>query len=276
MKLAFSTLGCPGWDLDTILSKAKAYGFEGVDFRGLGAEMTVPKAPEFSSSLEDTLAKIGESGLSIAGLSSSVQAVPKDKQSFQSSLEELKLYLELAEKMAVPFVRIFGGPGPDGKSLEDRIKMGAQILAAMGDLAGEKSVQLVIETHDAWSSSQDVRRLVKAADHPCVGVCWDIQHPWAQSHESPQETWATLFPLVLYVHLKDAKILPSGEHALCLVGEGDVPVKECLQVMKDGRYAGYHVLEWEKRWHPELADPDVAFPAFVSQMKSWAAEIGIP
>ena len=39
MKLAFTTLGCPDWDLDTIISKAAEFGFDGVDFRGCRGEM---------------------------------------------------------------------------------------------------------------------------------------------------------------------------------------------------------------------------------------------
>ena len=35
MKLAFSTLGCPDWGLDQIIECAKAFGYAGVELRGL-------------------------------------------------------------------------------------------------------------------------------------------------------------------------------------------------------------------------------------------------
>src|SRR5690242_10967337 len=38
MKLAFSTLGCPEWNLEQILSAACASGYEGVEWRGYQAE----------------------------------------------------------------------------------------------------------------------------------------------------------------------------------------------------------------------------------------------
>ncbi len=47
MKLAFTTLGCPNWDLDTIISKAVKYGYDGVDFRGYLGEMDIYKLPLF-------------------------------------------------------------------------------------------------------------------------------------------------------------------------------------------------------------------------------------
>ena len=48
MKIACTTLGCPGWTLDDILKQLAASGYDGIDFRGLGDEMEVWKMPEFS------------------------------------------------------------------------------------------------------------------------------------------------------------------------------------------------------------------------------------
>ena len=41
MKLSFSTLGCPAWPLDTILNRAKQYGYDGMDFRGCLDELKI-------------------------------------------------------------------------------------------------------------------------------------------------------------------------------------------------------------------------------------------
>jgi len=273
MKLAFSTLGCPGWDLDTILNKGKEYGFDAVDFRGLQDEMVVPRAEAFSARLNETLKKFQGSGLQISCLSSSVQCVPRDKESLKASMDELQLYLELASKVGSPYVRIFGGKGPEGSSREQRLDMGSKVLHGMAELAGRRSVQLLLETHDDWCSSKDVKALLAATDHPCVGVCWDLHHPH-KFGETPRETWSNLFPNVWYVHVKDAKIGGNGEEKLCLVGEGDLPLKEFLLVLKEGRYPGIYCLEWEKRWHPQIEEPEEAFPRYVERMKTWSQEIG--
>jgi len=274
MKLAFSTLGCPQWDLDTIVEKGKEYGFDAVDFRGIQDEMVVPKSKTFSVQLDESLKTIQDAGLQVSCLSSSVQCVPKDKDALKASMDELQLYLELAHKMGVPYVRIFGGKGPEDSSLEQRVEIGSQVLNGMAELAGRQSVQLVLETHDAWCNSKDLKALLDAADHPCVGICWDLHHPFKVGEE-PKETWVNLFPSVWYVHVKDAKE-EGGETRLCPVGEGDLPLKDCLEVLKEGCYPGVYCLEWEKRWHTELEEPEEAFPRYVERMKAWAAEIGLP
>jgi sugar phosphate isomerase/epimerase len=54
-----------------------------------------------------------------------------------------------------------------------------------------------------------------------------------------------------------------------LLGEGDVPLKKMLDMLVAGGYAGYAILEWEKRWIPELAEPEVVFPQYVHKMREW-------
>jgi len=49
MKLAFTTLGCCGWDLPTTVRRAREYGYDGVDFRGYGQTIPVYTLPEFTT-----------------------------------------------------------------------------------------------------------------------------------------------------------------------------------------------------------------------------------
>ena len=37
---------------------------------------------------------------------------------------------------------------------------------------------------------------------------------------------------------------------------------QAVSLLKAGGYDGYYSFEWEKWWHPELAEPEVAFPAY--------------
>jgi hypothetical protein len=46
MKLSFTTLGCPSWDLDTLCDRGSAFGYDGVDFR----DWRTPKRSSRSSS----------------------------------------------------------------------------------------------------------------------------------------------------------------------------------------------------------------------------------
>ena len=48
MKIGFSSLVCPDWDLDTIIAKASEMGFDGVEIRGLRGEAHLPSVSELA------------------------------------------------------------------------------------------------------------------------------------------------------------------------------------------------------------------------------------
>ncbi len=86
---------------------------------------------------------------------------------------------------------------------------------------------------------------------------------------APEETWAALGPWVRYIPCKDSCLDPTNKHGyrLCLVGEGDVPLAEIMSVLRVGGYDGWLTLEWEKKWNPEIEEPEVAFPGYVEHMR---------
>jgi sugar phosphate isomerase/epimerase len=64
-------------------------------------------------------------------------------------------------------------------------------------------------------------------------------------------------PWVRHTHLKDSRVAGAGRRYV-LTGEGEVPVREQFAVLARHGYRGLYSLEWEKRWHPELEEPEVA------------------
>jgi hypothetical protein len=62
--------------------------------------------------------------------------------------------------------------------------------------------------------------------------------------------------------LKDS--VPAGkDRHYVLTGKGDVPVKRQVEALVKINYAGVYCFEWEKKWHPDLLEPEVAFPDYV-------------
>ena len=62
MKLAFMTLGCPNWDMDTICKRGHEYGFDGADFRGYLDTIDVTLRPEFTSLAAATRRMLTDTG----------------------------------------------------------------------------------------------------------------------------------------------------------------------------------------------------------------------
>jgi sugar phosphate isomerase/epimerase len=266
MKLCFSTLGCPDWSLDQVLACAADNGYEGVELRGLHGEMNVPEAPEFSpSNMAATKDRLDGAGCAVACLGSSARFTPQEPDVRRKMLDEVRAYVDLAAALGAPLVRVFGGNIPEGVSRADCLKYAAQALAQAGEIAAERGVKLALETHDAFSRGEQVAELLRATHSPAVGALWDIHHPYRQG-ETFETTMQYLRGTLLHTHVKDS-VQEGDTHRYTLLGEGSVPVAEALQLLKDEGYDGYLSLEWEKKWHPEIAEPEVAIPQYAAKMR---------
>lgn len=266
MRISASTLTCPDWSLATVLEKLKAYGYDAVDFRGLGKQVDLWALPEFTTNLADTAGQIARSGLAVSGLSSSALlfSPPPDRP---KHLEELKQYAQIARALGAPMVRVFGGRTgrtPLAQAVDVVVQAYRQFAAAAGD-----DIMVAMETHDEWVDTRYMRKVFEQlGDLPNVGAIWDLHHPFRQGGESPKTTYDNIGRWVVGVHVKDSLPLSDGKYQHALGGQGDVPLAEMIHMLAKGGYDGYLTLEWEKRWLPTLAEPDVVLPQYAQFMRS--------
>lgn len=267
MKLAFTTLGCPAWDMATIISRAVAYGYDGVDFRGCQSALNVYELPAFTTDVKDTAQRFADAGLALPCFSSSVSVYTRDNGELEKRIRELRAYAALCAHFGTRFIRIFGGAIGDTPR-DQAIDVFVANLAPMLAVAKDHGVTLLLETHDDWTECGPIRRIIDAANSPQLGVLWDVHHPYRVAGESPDQTWASLGRWIANTHWKDSALDPAEKsgYRLCLMGEGDIPLKEIFACLKKNGYDGWLTLEWEKRWHAGLAEPEVAFPQFITFM----------
>jgi sugar phosphate isomerase/epimerase len=263
MKLSFSTLGCPEWSLDQIIAAARESGYDGVEWRGYQADMELPKAAIFTPEARDeTRQRFRDSGLEFACLGSSVRLADPAPEARRREKASFTGYAELARYLGCPFVRVFGGNLPSGTDRAAALPSMAAFLRELGEIAAANGVTLVLETHDDFSSGVQVADLLQQTDHPSVGALWDLHHPYRQG-EAPETTAQVLAPFLRHTHVKDSR---DGRY--CLIGEGDVPLARMIGLLREHGYNGWISLEWEKRWHPEIAPPEEVFPQYPRVLRS--------
>lgn len=278
MKLSVMTLGCPTWDLDTILARAKEYGYQGVDFRGIQSEIDITKLPAFTTDIAATKRKIADHGLQTSGISSSIWVCDPAKR--DANLEEAKRTIPVALELGAKNVRIFGGPGGGVDALGGREKaaaIGRECIEAILALPGADKLSWNFETHDQWIKATDCTLLLNTINNPAFGACWDMGHTARVGGETPQQSYAAIGPRIRYAHVKDAAHDPSHPNAMqkgidagwryVLPGTGQLPLADALKLLKANGYDGWVLFEHEKRWHPTLPEPEVAFPTFIAWVK---------
>jgi sugar phosphate isomerase/epimerase len=148
---------------------------------------------------------------------------------------------------------------------------GFQQMAAHAKSVG---VTVLIESHGDFTRSPDLEEVLTRVGSDAFALLWDAHHTFVAGKEAPAETWKRLGRFVRHTHLKDSR--PEGtERRYVLVGVGEVPVKEQVAVLAAGGYAGFYCFEWEKKWHPEIEEPEVAFPHFARVVGEYLAEAGV-
>ena len=270
MKLGVSTLGCPDWTLEEILTRLPGYGYDGVELRGLGPDLDLTKSPAFAdSAVNETRRRFADAGLALCGVDTSCSFTDPDPMARARTLEEGRRAIDLAAALGAHTVRVFGGGiGEEAERAEAVVRV-ASALVELGEYAASAgTVRVVLETHDAFSTGAQVAEVLRQVNYPNVRALWDLHHPFRQG-EAPAETFAALGPYVEQAHVKDSK--PDGTY--CLLGEGDIPILPMLRLLKNGGYNGWINLEWEKRWIPALADPAVAFPQYAARLREYLDDI---
>lgn len=262
-KLAFSSLGCPDLGLDQIIRTAVVFGFQGVSLRTVAGTTNLPGLPDFQlDRLDDTAASFRNGGVELLCMSSGVRFTSPDANIREEQFKIACWFVDTAQALGSRYIRIFGGPIDPHMDHDSTLKQIVDGVRSVADYAAKRSVTVLLETHDTFSTGASMRELVERIDHPSVGVIWDVLHPLRHG-ESPAQTWLEIGPWVRNVHIKDSCRFSASGFDLVPCGDGYVPIPAIVALIDREGYDGYLEFEWEKGWHPDIADAWVAFPHFI-------------
>ncbi|WP_188332404.1 sugar phosphate isomerase/epimerase family protein [Alicyclobacillus suci] len=270
MRIAYSNLACPEWSMEAVMRYGALYGYDGVELRLYDGEVF---PCDLDVSDRQKITRLAQDyGLDIVCLGASTRFAMEDTAARQQNVQELIAYVELAAKMGVPMVRTFGGVAglPNRQApeyLARCVERVAESLCQVAPRAEELGVEVLLETHDEFSSSALVRDVLQCVESEYVGAIWDIHHP-VRMHETVEETYANLADRLRHVHLKDAA-RNGDDWQLVVFGEGDVPVADIVRKLLQTGYNRYVTVEWEKKWHPEIAAAAIALPQHIEILRGY-------
>jgi sugar phosphate isomerase/epimerase len=93
----------------------------------------------------------------------------------QQQLEELRRWLDVAQRLGATHVRVFGGSRPDGTTLEQAIDFAAETLKRGAEYAGARGLMLGVEDDGGITDfAKDTIEIVRRAGSPWAGMNLDI------------------------------------------------------------------------------------------------------
>ncbi|HEX7941270.1 MAG TPA: sugar phosphate isomerase/epimerase family protein [Gemmatimonadaceae bacterium] len=274
LPIGFSTLGCPKWTWIQTLDFAAAHGFAAVELRGILDQMDLSKVPEFQPDrLAQTKRELADRGLVVSDLGASINLHEQDQAKRTAAMAETRWFIDLASALGSPYVRVFGNEYPPGMEKKAVLEYIAGGLRVLGDYGKPRNVTVILESHGQFADSPTLLELMRLADSPNVAILWDAHHTFVGG-EQPEFTVAQLGKYIRHTHLKDS--VPDGkDRKYVLTGEGEVPVKRQVAALARIGYRGFYSFEWEKRWHPEIAEPEVAFAQYATVMSGYLHDAGV-
>jgi sugar phosphate isomerase/epimerase len=265
--LAFSTLGCPDWTFQQIVDFAVQHEYKGIEVRGILRQMDLTKSDMFSAeNIQATLQLMKDKGLSFVNLGSSAALHFAEGTEREKNLDEGKRFIDLAQRINCPYIRVFPNNFPKDQDKDTTIHLIAKGLLTLGDYAKGRNVTVLMETHGELVKTEDLEKIMQKANHPNVGLVWDITNMWTVTKESPAVMYKKLKKYIHHTHIKDATLV-GGKPQYKFLGEGEVPIFEAVDLLMKGGYKGYYSFEWEKLWHPELEEPAIALADYPKAMK---------
>ena len=265
MKLAFSTLGCPDWELEDVARAAREYGYAAVELRALGGGLDLLSRPEFQpGEVARTREWLAGRGVEVCCVDTSCTFDSADDAERRRQVEIAGRHCELAAALGAPLIRVFPDKVSEGSTYEETRERISDSLRELAHLA-PRGVRVGLETHGDFASGPATADILRRADHPSLCIIWDAANTFA-SEEAVEVTARAVAPYLAHVHLRDARPLGKEHWTPVLAGRGLIPFDKVVAALGGLGYGGYVSFEFEKYWHPEIEEPEVSLPDFAAAM----------
>jgi sugar phosphate isomerase/epimerase len=173
----------------------------------------------------------------------------RDKQ-----LTLVRTWVDRAAELDAPVIRIFAGTVPRGETEEVAVARAIEGIKESLPYAAKKGVTLALENHGGITATPgQLLKLIQAIDGPNFGINLDTGNFHG---EDPYADLAQLAPYAVNVQVK-TEISAKGK------AKEEADLSRVVGLLRDAKYSGYVVLEYEAQ-----EEPAVAVPRHIKKLRS--------
>lgn len=266
-----------------IPAKTREIGFEVIEFSTL-------KTPAGLTPLQfapQVRAACDAAGLPIMNYTIGADFLNGSNGDLKAEVERLKTEVQTAKILGAPGMRHDATRGfppthVGAKSFDDALPILAKGCRAVTEYAADLGIRTMVENHGFFcQDSLRLEKLVNAVNHPNFGILIDMGN-FTCADDAPEKAVGLLAPYAFHCHAKDFHIKPGlapdpgrgwfrsrGGNYLrgSIIGHGDVPVLQCIGILKRAGYDGVLSIEFEG-----MEDPISGISVGFENLKRFVAE----
>jgi len=268
-----------------IIPKTREMGFEVIEFSSLWlpkGETPLSFAPRIREACD-------RAGLPIANYTIGADFLNGSGGDWKAEVERLKDEVRAAQILGCPGMRhdatrgfLPAHRGPRG--FEDALPALIRGCRAVTEFAADLGIRTMVENHGFFcQDSERVEKLANGVNHPNFGLLVDMGN-FLCADDDPAKALGRVMPYAFHVHAKDFHIKPgsgpnpgqgwfrsrAGAYLRgAIIGHGNVPIPQCLGIMKRAGYDGVLSIEFEG-----LEDPLKGIAMGLENLKRYVAEAG--
>ena len=245
--------------LDAV-SKAAELGFDGIEFTDLiSSKASLEEQLEYARQIR---AEAKRCGIEVVAYLVGADLYGGG----DAEVERLCGQLDVAKELGASMMRhdvCYKEKQPDGRvvSFDRMIPTIAENTRRVTEYAEKLGIRTMSENHGFVAQDSDrVEKLYNTVAADNYGILIDVGN-FACADEDSSLAVSRLAPYAMHVHAKDFHFYPYGTEPKeekgiivtrgcnkivgCAIGDGDVPVARCLDILKRAGYDGYVTVEFE-------------------------------
>ena len=277
MKIGFHSGAFFAHPLTEVIPRLAALGYQGIELNAQTFPLFGPHVtPELSAEGRAEIRHLaGDHAMELSSISahnfSLVSLVDPDHRERQRHLDYIKGCIDLATDVGTDIVHVVAGHPPDGVSREQAWGWLLEGLATCIHYAAEQDVALALEAvvGSIVANMSDLSRLLADLGEDKLYVNFDPSH-LVVADEDPAEWVKALGPLIVHLHVKDARKIPAGfefpplpegtmrvttEFEYLRLGKGVIDFGAMVGALREIGYEGFLSMEYEELFFGYKEDP---------------------
>jgi sugar phosphate isomerase/epimerase len=242
MKLSFMTFLYPQLECEALISKARRFGYDGIEFRAESGHRHGVELDAAPGAIRAIRARLADAGIETSCLATSVKFADPDQAERDANLDRLFRFAELAAEVGAPCIRVFADPIPNGGrgKREESYQFQSEYLARGAAAVDSAGVKLCLETHSVFRAFDAGEVMFRAGYPSALRINWHLEHCLVHG-EDVDEAYRHVKGRVIHAHFsmsphieRQMELLAhegfTGYFSLEMIGKGGEDVADGLLV----------------------------------------------